>query len=105
VKAISPGAGVPLLLAVAAYNLAGIAGILAFAIPSGIGVREGVVVALMGAAITPPVALGAAVAVRLVAVAADFTPIAAIAAWHGVRRIVSRSRVGAPRLSEAQRAP
>jgi uncharacterized membrane protein YbhN (UPF0104 family) len=61
----------PLLLAIAAYNIAGIAGMLAFAVPSGLGVREGVVVALLGAVLSPPVALSAAVLARLLTLIAD----------------------------------
>jgi len=61
----------PLLLAMAAYNIAGIAGMLAFAVPSGLGVREGVVVALLSAVVSPPVALSAAVLARLLTLVAD----------------------------------
>ena len=55
----------------AAYNIAGIAGMLAFAVPSGLGVREGVTVALLGAFVSPPVALSAAVLARLLTLIAD----------------------------------
>jgi uncharacterized membrane protein YbhN (UPF0104 family) len=87
VRAVAPGADPPILLVVASYNLAGIAGVLAIFVPSGIGVREGVVVALIGAAVSAPVALAAAVLVRLIAVAVDFAPIAIIAVWHAAGRL------------------
>jgi hypothetical protein len=76
---------------------------LAFAVPSGLGVREGVVVAMLGATLSAPVALAAAVFVRLVAVAADFLPLMTIAAWHAVRRIVG-ARIEPPSRADAQHA-
>ena len=75
---VSPGNDVPLLLAIAAYNLGGIAGMLAVPLPSGLGVREGVTVAVLGAVVSPPVALSAAVLARLAAVGADLLPFTAI---------------------------
>lgn len=81
------GSDAPLPLAIAAYNIGGVAGMLAIAVPSGIGVREGVVVAVMGAVVSPPVALSAAVLARLAGVVADFTPFALILLIHAVRRM------------------
>jgi uncharacterized membrane protein YbhN (UPF0104 family) len=86
-QAVSDGAGAPLPLAIAAYNMAGIAGMLAIGVPGGIGVREGVAVAIIGATVSVPVALGAAALTRLAGVVADVAPVCAIAAWEGGRRM------------------
>ena len=72
------GAEAPLPLAIAAYNIGGVAGTLAVVVPSGIGVREGVVVAVMSVAVSPEAALSAAVLARLAGIVADFTPSALI---------------------------
>lgn len=94
------GAEAPLLLAIAAYNLGGVAGMLAIAVPGGIGVREAVVVAVMSAFVSPPVALSAAVLARLVAVVADFTPFAGIVIAAGVARLLGRR--SAPAVKRAR---
>ncbi len=80
-RSVAPDTHPPLLLAVATYNIAGIAGMLALAVPSGLGVREGVAVALIGAVVSPPVALSAAVLARLLALAADLALAAVALAW------------------------
>jgi uncharacterized membrane protein YbhN (UPF0104 family) len=83
----------PLLLALATYNLAGVAGLLALPVPSGVGVREGVTVALIGAVVSPPVALSAAVLARFTGILADLIPGAAIVSlgiFARVRRMHSR---------------
>lgn len=91
------GAGdVPVVLALAAYSIAGVAGLLAVGVPSGLGVREGVVVAILGAAVSPEAALAGAVLVRLVAVVVDFAPLALIAVWYGARRLFEAPTVRAP---------
>lgn len=84
---VAGDADVPLLLAIATYSIAGVAGLLAVGIPSGFGVREGVIVALIGAAVSPEVALAGAVLMRLIAVVVDITPLGLIAAWYGLRRL------------------
>ena len=89
-------ASAPLPLALAAYNIAGVAGMLAIAVPSGVGVREGVVVAVIGAVVSPEVALAAAVLARLAGVVADFTPFALILAVDGVSRLRRRAANAAP---------
>lgn len=73
--AVGASGEAPLLLALAAYNLAGVVGMLAVAIPGGLGVREGVTVALLGGSVSPETALSAAVVVRLAGVVADLVPL------------------------------
>ena len=90
----------PLLLALATYNLAGVAGLLAIPVPSGVGVREGVTVALIGAVVSPPVALSAAILARLTAIMADVAPGAAIIALAVIARAQRRqSRLNRVRSS------
>lgn len=55
----------------AVYVLAGIIGILAFLVPSGLGVREAVITVLLAPSIGEANALGLAAVARIVAVAAD----------------------------------
>jgi hypothetical protein len=106
-RAVAPHDQPPLLLAIASYNLAGIAGVLAIFVPSGIGVREGVVVAMIGAAVSAPVALGAAVLVRLIAVVVDVLPMALIVATHAIRRTLAgrREPVASPIDARQARVP
>jgi uncharacterized membrane protein YbhN (UPF0104 family) len=78
----------PFLLAVAVYNIAGAAGMLAIAVPSGVGVREGVTVALLAAVVPAPVALSAAVVARLTGVVADLAPLAVIVTVGALYRLV-----------------
>lgn len=94
------GAEAPLFLAVAAYNIGGVAGMLAIAVPGGIGVREAVVVAVMSTFVSPPVALSAAVLARLVAMVADFAPFAGILVAASVARL--RGRGVAPPVKRAR---
>ena len=55
----------------AVYVLAGAVGILAFLVPSGLGVREAVIIAALGPAIGESAALVLAITARFIAVAAD----------------------------------
>jgi uncharacterized membrane protein YbhN (UPF0104 family) len=80
------GEAPPVLLAFAAYNLAGAAGMLAVGIPGGLGVREAVVVGIMSVAIEPADALAAAILVRVVSIAADTTPVIAVLSWSFTSR-------------------
>jgi uncharacterized membrane protein YbhN (UPF0104 family) len=98
---VALGADVSLLTAIAAYNLAGVAGMLAIAVPGGVGVREGVVVALLSATVSPPVALAAAVLARLAGVIADLIPFCAIVLYDAWRRTMGARR---PVAAEAQPA-
>jgi len=65
-----------LALAVGVYSLAGIAGIAAIFVPSGIGVREAVIVALLGSVMGPEQALVAAGLSRALNLIADLVPLA-----------------------------
>ncbi len=85
--ALALGADVSPLTAIAVYNLAGVAGMLAIAVPGGVGVREGVVVALLSGVVSPPVALAAALVARLAGIVADLIPFAAIVAFEACRRV------------------
>jgi uncharacterized membrane protein YbhN (UPF0104 family) len=59
-------------LAVFAYAVAGLGGMLAFVLPSGIGVREGIMIAALSTALQPADAALAAVAARLIVTVAEF---------------------------------
>ena len=61
------------ILAVGAYNLAGVIGIVVLFVPSGLGVREAALVALLSGALPPEQALLAAGLARVVATVADLT--------------------------------
>ncbi len=83
--------------AVAVFNLAGVVGVLAVFAPSGLGVREAAIVALLSHAVTPEAALAVAVVARVVAVAADLVFVALVAlidlGRHAIDR-PSRRRAG-----------
>jgi uncharacterized membrane protein YbhN (UPF0104 family) len=81
--------------AIAAYNLAGIAGMLAIAVPGGIGVREGVVVALLSGVLPAPVVLAAAVLARLAGIVADLLPMLFIVAFEAAHRLRTAHRIRA----------
>lgn len=98
------GDDAPLLLAVAAYNLAGIAGMLAIAVPGGLGVREGAVVGLMGAAVSPAAALSAAIVARLAGVIADVALFACAAVAAAAHRLSAPAPVPAAPDSKVRAA-
>jgi uncharacterized membrane protein YbhN (UPF0104 family) len=75
-------------LAIGAYTLAGIAGTAAIFVPSGIGVREGVIVGLLSSVMAPEEALLAAVTARAVSVVADLLPIGVLAGYSLVRSLI-----------------
>jgi uncharacterized membrane protein YbhN (UPF0104 family) len=81
---------VSLLLAIGAYNLAGAAGIAVVFVPSGLGVREAVIVGLLSTTISPENALLAAATARGVSVFADLAPLPAVAAIEFATRIRRR---------------
>ena len=58
-------------LAVGAFNLAAVLGVLTLFVPSGVGVREAVIVALLSSTLAPDAALVAAGLARVVALLAD----------------------------------
>jgi len=68
------GGGVSPVLALGVYSAAAAAGVLVFFVPSGIGVREGMAVALLAGTAGAEVALVAASLTRLVTIVADLTP-------------------------------
>ena len=72
------GAGVSPVLAIGVYSAAAAAGVLVFFVPSGIGVREGMAVALLAGTADAEVALVAASLTRLVTIVADLTPFAVL---------------------------
>jgi uncharacterized membrane protein YbhN (UPF0104 family) len=80
----------PWWLAMAAYNIGGIAGLLAVFVPSGLGVREGVAAAVLGASVSPGAALSAAILLRLLAVIADVAPLAVLVVAGLVTRLRTR---------------
>lgn len=94
-----PGAGAPSLpTAVGAFALAMTAGLLAIASPSGLGVREAVLVASMSPFMGVGTALGVALASRLVLTVADVLA-AGAAAWSARRvRDISQPGVTEPTL-------
>ena len=69
------------------YSLAAAIGVAVIFVPSGIGVREGVIVALMSSVISPEEALLAAGATRAIATLADLVPLALL----GVQQLASRT--------------
>lgn len=77
----------PFALVCVAFNVAGIVGMLAVPLPSGMGVREAAIVALLAGVASPSEALAAAVLVRLAGVVADLLPFTAIVILHGFRRM------------------
>ena len=79
----------PFALVCVAFNVAGIVGMLAVPLPSGMGVREAAVVALLAGVASPSEALAAAVLVRLAGVVADLLPLAPMAVWYGFHRMAT----------------
>jgi len=73
--------------AIGIYNLAGVIGVLAVFVPSGLGVREGIIIALVSIEFPIEVAAAAAVLSRVAAVVADGVPVACLFAYDGLRRL------------------
>jgi uncharacterized membrane protein YbhN (UPF0104 family) len=94
-------------LAVGVYSLAAAVGVAVIFVPSGIGVREGVIVALMSSVITPEAALLAAGATRAISTLADLVPLALLAiqqlASGSLRRVQSRRGSRGPSTAVIQR--
>lgn len=78
--------------AVTAFAAAWLVGVLAVPVPSGIGVREAVLVAILGAAATGPV-LAASLAARLTSMVAElvFTGVTTAAHYRLTRRMTARA--------------
>ena len=90
---------ISLPLAVAALNLAGLLGVLAFFVPGGIGVREGVIVALLSGSLTPETALLVAGTARAVSIVADVLPFLLLAAFELTQRLLRYTRSRAQRTA------
>jgi uncharacterized membrane protein YbhN (UPF0104 family) len=89
------GPEVNLWLAIGVFNLASAAGVAVIFVPSGIGIREGVIVALLSNMVQPDEALLAAGAVRGISIIADLLPLATIVAFDlGSRSWRHISRIG-----------
>jgi uncharacterized membrane protein YbhN (UPF0104 family) len=82
-------------LAIGAYSLAGVIGTAVIFVPSGIGVREAVLVALLSSTVAPEAALLAAGTARAISVLADLVPLAALGIIELARRILLRHRTAA----------
>jgi uncharacterized membrane protein YbhN (UPF0104 family) len=85
--AVTPARPEYLPAAIGIYNLAGVIGVLAVFVPSGLGVREGVIIALVSLQFPIEVAAGAAVLSRVAAATADGLPAACLFAHDGLRRL------------------
>ena len=71
VKAVYPVMNESLFLLAGSYSLAGVIGILALIVPSGLGVREGVITALLSSILPISVAAQLAILARLVSIGVD----------------------------------
>jgi uncharacterized membrane protein YbhN (UPF0104 family) len=78
---------VSLWLAISAFNLAGCAGIALMVFPSGIGVREAVIVALLSGHSSPEAAVQAAAVTRAVSVVTDILPVSLFSLFHLLLRL------------------
>jgi uncharacterized membrane protein YbhN (UPF0104 family) len=87
--------GRELLVAAAAFNLAGAAGVAAVPVPSGIGVREAVLIALLQTIVPLEVATAAAILARAGGIAIDLVFGAAGAAFFALRARSGRRGVPA----------
>jgi hypothetical protein len=88
-RALIAGHPVGFGLAVGTYTLAGAAGVMALFMPSGLGVREAVVVSFLSAAIPAEQALVVAASARALSVASDVAFVAAIGACDIGRRALA----------------
>jgi glycosyltransferase 2 family protein len=75
-----------LVLTMGAYSLAGAAGVLVLFVPSGMGVREAVIVAIMSTALPAESVLFAAGLTRAVSVIGDLVPVCAIGSYEAAGR-------------------
>jgi uncharacterized membrane protein YbhN (UPF0104 family) len=89
---LATGESMSLMTAIAVYNMAGVAGMLAVVVPSGAGIREGVVVGLLTGIVPPHVALAAAIIARVAGIVADLLLAAIVIAYTMVRRVPTRRR-------------
>jgi hypothetical protein len=89
-------------VAIGAYTLGGVAGAAVFFVPSGIGVREAVIVALLSSAVPLEDGLVAAAAARALSIIADLLPIMLIGGFAFVR---SLRHFACKRTSSIQSSP
>ncbi|HLF70922.1 MAG TPA: lysylphosphatidylglycerol synthase domain-containing protein, partial [Dehalococcoidia bacterium] len=88
-RVVAPEAQVNPALAIGAYSLAGLVGVLVLFVPSGLGVREAALVALLGSVISPETALVAAGLARALNVLADLAAPGLLATFDLTRRLIS----------------
>jgi uncharacterized membrane protein YbhN (UPF0104 family) len=74
--------------AVGAYTLAGVAGTAMILIPSGLGIREGVIVALMSGTVPTHEAVLAAATARAISIIADLLPVGFVVVHTGAGRLL-----------------
>jgi uncharacterized membrane protein YbhN (UPF0104 family) len=98
--AFEPLSGREFIVAAAGFNLAGAAGVAAVPVPSGLGVREAVLVWVLHYIVPVETALAAALVARLISLPLDLALGAAGAAWLTATR---RRRDGTPRAVAEQR--
>ena len=87
-------------LAVGTYTLAGAAGVMVLFLPSGLGVREAVIVAFLAPAAGAEPALVLAAAARALSVASDVAFVATVGGCDLVRRAFAPARRAAPAPAE-----
>ena len=85
--AVMPAGPEHIVAAIGIYNLAGVIGVLAVFVPSGLGVREGIIVGLAGLQFPVEVAAAAALLARVAALAADGLPAAGVLLIDTARRL------------------
>ena len=88
-----------LAMAIGAYTLGGVIGAVAIFVPSGIGVREGVIVGLLSSAAPPEEALIAAATARAISIVADVLPAAVLLGLASLRHL-NRWAVGPKQLRD-----
>ena len=71
IKAVYPIMNQSILLVIGSYSLAGVIGIMAIIVPSGLGVKEGVITALLSTIIPTPIAIQLAILSRIVTILVD----------------------------------
>lgn len=90
-----------LVLTVGAYSLAGAAGVLVLFVPSGMGVREAVIVAIMSTAMPAESVLLAAGLTRALSVIGDLVPLCLIALYEAAGRTIRLlTRLDSPATSD-----
>jgi hypothetical protein len=91
-----------LFLAVGAFCLAGAAGIAVPFVPSGLGVREAVIVTLLAGTMSTDASLALAATVRALTIVADILPPAILAAFHLLTRLRGTSTTATRQVPSEQ---